>query len=70
MKCQALFALKDKRLQQTKVLTVFSLFFFLFLFFLFLEKRRLDISFESSARQGIHMKCQALFALKDTSKNN
>ena len=31
----------------------------------FLEKIRLDVSTESSARQRIHMKNQALFSLKD-----
>ena len=34
----------------------------------FSEKIRLDISSESSARQRIHMKNQALFSLKDKSK--
>ena len=34
--------------------------------FLFSEKIRFDISCESSARQMIHMKCQALFSLKIT----
>ena len=34
----------------------------------FSEKIRLDVSSESSARQRIHMKIQALFALKDKSK--
>ena len=32
------------------------------------EKIRLDVSSESSARQRIHMKNQALFSLKDKSK--
>ena len=32
------------------------------------EKSRLDVSSESSARQRIHMKNQALFSLKDKSK--
>ena len=36
--------------------------------FSFSEKIRLDVSSESSARQRIHMKNQALFSLKDKSK--
>ena len=32
------------------------------------EKIRLDVSSESSARQRIHLKHQALFSLKDKSK--
>ena len=39
-------------------------FFIVFFFFLFLEKIRLDILCESSARQRIHMKHQTLFFLK------
>ena len=38
-------------------------------FIVFLEKIRLDVSSESSARQRIHMKNQALFSSKDKSKN-
>ena len=38
------------------------------LFNFFSEKIRLDISSESSARQRIHMKNQALFSSKDKSK--
>ena len=34
----------------------------------FSEKIRLDVSCESSARQRIHMKRQALFSLKDKKK--
>ena len=37
-------------------------------FHCFSEKIRLDVSSESSARQRIHMKNQALFSLKDKSK--
>ena len=37
--------------------------FFLFCFF-FSKKISLDISYESSAKQMIHMKCQDLFSLK------
>ena len=37
-------------------------------FHCFSEKIRLDISSESSARQRIHMKDQALFSSKDKSK--
>ena len=37
-------------------------------FSLILEKIRLDVSSESSARQRIHMKNQALFSSKDKSK--
>ena len=45
--------------------------FFLFLFlYCFPEKIRLDISCESSARQMIHMQCQALSSLKILIKNN
>ena len=40
------------------------------LFFFFSEKIRLDVSSESSARQRIHMKNQALFSSKDKSKKN
>ena len=39
-----------------------------YLFSCFSEKIRLDVSCESSARQRIHMKHQALFSLKDKSK--
>ena len=35
----------------------------------FSEKIRLDVTSESSARQRIHKKNQALFSLKDKSKN-
>ena len=35
----------------------------------FSEKIRLDVSSESSARQRIHMKNQALFSSEDKSKN-
>ena len=45
----------------------FFIVFFFFCFF-FLEKIRLDVSSESSARQRIHMKNQALLSLKDKSK--
>ena len=38
------------------------------LFLCFLENIRLDVSSESSARQRVHMKNQALFSLKDKSK--
>ena len=37
-------------------------------FHCFSEKIRLDVSSESSAQQRIHMKNQALFSSKDTSK--
>ena len=47
------------QLQQTTFINIFSLFF---------RKIRLDVSSESSARQKIHMKHQALFSLKDKSK--
>ena len=40
------------------------------LFHCFSEKIRLDVSSESSARQRIHMKNQALFSSKDKSKKN
>ena len=38
------------------------------IFIVFLEKIRLDVSSESSARQRIHMKYQALFSSKDKNK--
>ena len=38
-------------------------------FMVFQKKIRLDVSSESSARQRIHLKHQALFSLKDKSKN-
>ena len=41
---------------------------FINIFSLFSEKIRLDVSSESSVRQRIHMKNQALFSLKDKSK--
>ena len=39
-----------------------------YFFIVFLEKIRLDVSSESSARQRIHMKNQAIFSSKDKSK--
>ena len=39
-----------------------------FFFYCFSEKIRLDVSSESSARQRIHLKHQALFSSKDKSK--
>ena len=39
-----------------------------YFFHCFSEKIRLDVSSESSVRQRIHMKNQALFSLKDKSK--
>ena len=39
-----------------------------YFFIFFSEKIRLDVSTESSARQMIHMKNQALFSSKDKSK--
>ena len=39
-----------------------------YFFIVFSEKIRLDVSSESSARQRIHMKNQALFFSKDKSK--
>ena len=39
-----------------------------YFFHCFSEKIRLDVSSESSARQRIHMKNQALFSLKDKNK--
>ena len=41
---------------------------YIFFFYCFSEKIRLDVSSESSARQRIHMKNQALFSSKDKSK--
>ena len=41
---------------------------FIFLFIVFLEKIRLDVASESSARQRIHLKHQALLSLKDKSE--
>ena len=50
---------RQSPLQQTTLIDTFSLF---------VEKIRLDVSSESSARQRIHMKNQALFSSKDKSK--
>ena len=50
---------RQSRMQQTTFINIFSLFS---------EKIRLDVSNESSVRQRIHMKSQALFASKDKSK--
>ena len=41
-----------------------------YFFIVFSEKVRFDVSCESSARQKIHMKHQAVFSLKDKSENN
>ena len=41
-----------------------------YFFIVFSEKIRLDVSSESSARQRIHMKNQALFSSKDKSKKS
>ena len=49
------------RLQQTR---------FIHIFHCFSEKIRLDVSSESSARQRIHIKNQALFSSKDKSKKS
>ena len=38
-------------------------------FFIFQRKTRLNISCELSVRQIIHMKCQALFSLKNVKRN-
>ena len=48
--------------------TQYSVFFFFFFFFFcfFFEKIKLDILCELSARQAIHIKCQALFLVKLT----
>ena len=43
--------------------------YFLFFIFFFPEKIRLDVLSESSVRQRIHMKNQALFSPKDKNKN-
>ena len=51
---------RQSRLQQTTLINIF--------FHCFSEKIRLDVPSESSARQGIHMKNQALFSSKDKSK--
>ena len=50
---------RQSRIQQTAFINIFSLFF---------REIRLDVSSESSARQRIHMKNQALFSSKDKSK--
>ena len=39
-----------------------------YFFIVFLEEIKLDVSSESSARQRVHMKNQALFSSKDKSK--
>ena len=51
--------MRQSRRQQTTYINFFHCFS---------EKIRPDVSSESSARQRIHMKNQALFSLKDTSK--
>ena len=50
---------RQSRLQQTTSITTFSLFF---------RENKDLISCQSSARQRIHMKHQALFSSKDNSK--
>ena len=50
---------RQSRLRQTTFINCFHYFS---------EKIRLDVSSESSARQRIHMKNQALFSSKDKSK--
>ena len=49
------------QLQQTTFINIFHCFS---------EKIRLDVSSESSARQSIHLKNQALFSSKDNSKKS
>ena len=62
MKNQALFSLKDK--SKKFVADNTNLFYF------YLSKKvRLDVSCESSAKQGIHMNYQALFYQKKQCKN-
>ena len=41
-----------------------------FIHYCFWEEIRFDISYELSARQTIHMKCRALFSLKNEKKKN
>ena len=53
------FLKRQSRLQQTTIINIFHCIS---------EKIRLDVSSESSARQRIHMKNQALFSSKDKSK--
>ena len=54
------YALKrQSRLQQTTFINIFFIVF---------QRIRLDVSSESSARQRIHLKYQALFSSKDKSK--
>ena len=43
-------------------------FYFILFYYYFYREKRLVISCESSARQTIHMICQALFSLKSTTK--
>ena len=49
---------RQSRLQQTTFINIFSLFF---------RENKTDVSSESSARQRIHTKNQALFPSKDKS---
>ena len=57
MKLQVLFSLKNNEIIFMNVICCSRV-----------PKIRLDVSSESSARQRIHMKNQALFSLKDKSK--
>ena len=56
LKCQAKIAADD------------TLIVFFFFYFYLLKEIRLDVSYESSARQRIHMKNQVLFSLKNNEK--
>ena len=59
----ALAVLTVKRQSQLQK-TIFYYFFFIF------QKKQVNISCESSAKQKIHMKCQDLFSLKKKQQQN
>ena len=74
--CDILFVENQSDINNTKSLLTLQMLITtaadnsLIFFFYFSEKKRLDISCESSAKQMIHMKCQVLFCLKNNTCNN
>ena len=55
----------------SKIVTDKSIFYFLLLLlFIYIEKIRLGIKCEQHARQMIHLKCRALFSLKNAKKSH
>ena len=63
-----IFCKKHKLQYQLKAPITMQQTTFINIFHCFSEKIRLDVSSESSARQRIHMKNQALFSSKDKSR--